>query len=64
MGVGRSGGQVDSSTLGRGVHRLDLGALGERKGVFNIHAKVAHRALDLRVSKQDLHGPQVNCTPF
>lgn len=37
----------------------DISVLGERQGVFDIDAEIAHRVLNLGMPKQDLHGSQV-----
>jgi hypothetical protein len=39
---------------------LHLRALGQREGILDINAKVADRALNLRMAKQNLHGAQVS----
>ena len=38
---------------------LDLGGFGESERILDINAEVPHGALNLRMSEQDLHGPQV-----
>lgn len=39
----------------------DLGSLREFEGVLHVHAKIAHRALDLGVAEQDLNGAEIAC---
>ena len=34
----------------------DLGALGERKRILDVYAKIPHSAFDLGVTEQDLYG--------
>ena len=41
----------------------DVGLLRELQCIVDVDAQVAHRALDLRVAKQQLHGTQVACPP-
>jgi hypothetical protein len=39
---------------------LHLRALSQSEGILDIDAKVADRALDLRMTEQNLHGAQVS----
>ena len=39
--------------------RSDLRAFRESDGVVNVYAEVANGILDVGVTQQDLHGPQV-----
>lgn len=56
----RSGGLMGLPNISAGEpRRSDLSALREDKGVLEIDAEVADRALDLRVVEQDLHRAQV-----
>jgi len=41
------------------VWTIARGVLGERECVFDIHAKLSNRALDLGVAEQDLNRPKV-----
>ena len=43
----------------REPRRSVLGALRENEGILDIDAKVADRALDLRVAEQDLHRTEI-----
>ena len=43
---------------------LHLGLLRQLQGVFYLDAKVANRALELRVAQQELHGAQVLRLPI
>ena len=50
----RDGQSVSALPGGPGASDIDLFRYG--KGIINLDAKVAHRALDLGVAKQELHG--------
>src|SRR4051812_1634165 len=41
----------------------DVNLFSYRKGIVDLNAEVAHRALDFRVAQQDLDGAQIACSP-
>lgn len=47
------------SRVADGPPGLDFRPLREYKRVLNAHAEISDGVLDLRVSEQDLHGPEV-----
>jgi hypothetical protein len=44
-------------------HPSDIGLLRDFDGVVDLDAEVAHRAFDLRVTEQELHGSKVTRPP-
>jgi hypothetical protein len=43
----------------RAGHQLKFGAFGKSQGIFDINAKIADSAFNLRVTEQYLNGTQV-----
>lgn len=57
--IGRmSGGKHPGCTPG-GSSGSELRLFGEGQCIFDIHAQVVDRALDLGMPEQDLYGPQI-----
>ena len=55
-----------SPVLHRAEHgsSADVNFLSDLKSVINLNAKVPHSALDLRVTEEQLNGPQVSRSPI
>ena len=43
--------------------RLDVDLLGYGQSIINVDAQIPHRALNLRVAKKELNGPQIARAP-
>src|SRR5712671_599577 len=53
-----------AETVGSSRRGSDIDLFGYSKSIINLDAKVAHRALDLCVAKQELHGSQIAGAPI
>jgi hypothetical protein len=55
-----AGKRPSNSAVATGTTRLDLGLLGDLKGIVNLNAEIPGGTFKLRVPEQQLHGSEIS----